>query len=211
MPLRGLVRAENGLVGQIYEGFVATASAGRRSAAAPARRVCRGPRRGGHRQAHRRREPEPEDGGDRSRPVLRAHDGGRRADGHRDCDVRTVTMYPVLTASTFLPSVGAAAHLLVSSAAGAVDCAGDDDRHAGGFGSALSALRQDLERSAVCRKPAMDSVLERGLRHGRRRHQPAVHLPLGSGQRAVCRARRGLRFRSACGSSTPRCSLPRPR
>ena len=98
-----------------------------------------------------------------------------------------MTMYPVLTASTFLPSVGAAAHLLVSRATGALDCAGDDNRHAGGFGSALSALRQDLERSAVCRKPAMDSVMERGLRHGRRRHQPAVHFPLGSGQRAVRR------------------------
>src|SRR3989442_424727 len=51
---------------------------------------------------------------------------------------------------------------------------------------ALSRLRQELERPAVRRDSALDPILERGLRDGRRRHQPSVHFSFNRDQRAVC-------------------------
>ena len=123
--------------------------------------------------------------GERPRSALRAHHGSRCS----GCDcVRGLRARDDLPDphGHDLSALGRGGrHLPVQRAAGAVDRPGDNAGDAGCLRPALPGLRQDVERAAVRRDRALDSVLERGLWDGRRRHQPSVHLPVGAAERAV--------------------------
>ena len=59
--------------------------------------------------------------------------------------------------------------------------------NSGHLGAAVLALRQGLDRPAVRRIRALDSVLECRLQRGHRRHQSALHLSLDGRERPVRR------------------------